>query len=234
MDTNNIYFKIYQKKTTDELKEVIANTNSDSDTRLIAFQILEEREELSEELIQLKKDVTQKLEKVLKNEISVDRYNTFFPRLIAMFIDGVVINLFGYITNPFINSESVIIVNLVYFISIAGTYLYSILLHGYSGQTIGKMFTGVKIFDKSENAKLSFRQAIIRDIIPLGGTLILYILSIFGLVLKNGFISSTALFVMGLILIWSLLEIITMLFDSKGRALHDFIAGTVVLRIKEK
>jgi len=39
---------------------------------------------------------------------------------------------------------------------------------------------------------------------------------------------------MGLILIWSLLEIITMLFDRKGRAIHDFIAGTVVLRIKDQ
>jgi len=192
MDTNNIYLKIYQKKTTSELKEIIANTNSDSDTRLIAFQILEEREELSEEFIQLKKDITQKLEKALKNEVSEERYDTFSRRLMAMFIDGVVINLFGYFTKPFLNSESIVIVNLVFFISIVGTYLYSILLHGTCGQTIGKMFAGVKIFDKSENRILSFKQAIIRDLIPLTGTLILYTLSLFELALKNDLVNYSA------------------------------------------
>ena len=33
--------------------------------------------------------------------------------------------------------------------------------------------------------------------------------------------------------IWSILDIITMLFSDKRRALHDLIAGTVVLRLKK-
>ncbi|MDC2890391.1 hypothetical protein [Psychrosphaera algicola] len=33
-------------------------------------------------------------------------------------------------------------------------------------------------------------------------------------------------------LLWHLLEIVTMLFSAKNRAFHDFIAGTVVVRIQ--
>ena len=62
----------------------------------------------------------------------------------------------------------------------------------------------------------------------------LYILSLFELLHNKGMLSSIGLVVMALIITWSLLEIITMLFNKKGRALHDMIAGTVVLRIKDK
>ena len=34
-------------------------------------------------------------------------------------------------------------------------------------------------------------------------------------------------------LVWSLLEIATMLTNSKRRALHDLIAGTVVVRVSQ-
>ena len=33
--------------------------------------------------------------------------------------------------------------------------------------------------------------------------------------------------------VWSILEVTTMLINSKRRALHDFIAGTVVMRVSQ-
>jgi uncharacterized RDD family membrane protein YckC len=34
----------------------------------------------------------------------------------------------------------------------------------------------------------------------------------------------------GMLAIWSILEIVTMMFDEKNRALHDKIADTVVIK----
>jgi len=48
---------------------------------------------------------------------------------------------------------------------------YSIALHARFGQTIGKMVAGVRVLDVSE-AKLSLKQAFLRDIIPLVLTLV--------------------------------------------------------------
>jgi uncharacterized RDD family membrane protein YckC len=108
------------------------------------------------------------------------------------------------------------------------------LFHGFTGQTIGKMVIGIKIFDKSEKLKISFGQAILRDIVPLGLTLIIYLISILGLSRDNSELTFSSLLILYILVIWSILEIITLLFNKKHRALHDIIAGTVVLKIIER
>ena len=118
--------------------------------------------------------------------------------------------------------------------------IYSIVMHGKFGQTLGKMATHVKVLDISENP-LTVPQAIKRDIIPL-------FFSIVGIILVAPTILSGAnimdpasiKFDASFYIItftsaaWFIVEIITMLFSKKRRALHDFIAGSVVIRLPQQ
>lgn len=235
MDSDNFYYRIYQKKSTFELKEVIADSNIAIDTKLTAIKILEDRGELNEELAALKIALDQKRIELLTNEVSEDKYDTFSARFGANIIDGLILRLIGFVLVHLNTSDSIFVINPMNIIILFFPYLYTILLQGFTGQTIGKMFMGIKIFDKDERVKISFMQAVLRDIVPLGLTLALYI--IFSpLVLSDGSESVTlsALSLMYILAIWSIVEIISLLFNKKRRALHDFIAGTVVLKIKDR
>lgn len=234
MEINNFYYNIYFKKTTDELLSVINNSNSEIDTKLTVIKILEDRGELREDLKALKIELDQRRKELLNNKIAVDRYSTLGDRLFANMIDGFILRLLGFmisfinVSDSFFNSKILLPIALLY------PVLYTILFHGFAGQTIGKMIIGIKIFDKSEKVKNSFGQAVLRDIVPLGGMLVFYLISIFGLTSNSSVLTFSTLFLLYIIVIWSLLEIITLLFNKKHRALHDIIAGTVVLKINDR
>jgi uncharacterized RDD family membrane protein YckC len=107
-------------------------------------------------------------------------------------------------------------------------------MHGTRGQTLGKMACNVIVLDVSEQ-RLNMRQAVLRDIL---GVILLPIglaidiprivkgidVSIAGDLTTIDWIINYAAFG------WFLIEIVTMLTNSKRRALHDFIAGSVVIR----
>jgi len=234
METNNFYYNIYLKKSSDELLGVINNSNSEINSKLIAIKILEDRGELPEDLKALKNELDQKHKELLNNKISADRYSSLGDRFFANMIDGFILRLLGLIisfinvSDSFFNSKILLPITLLYPI------LYTILFHGFTGQTIGKMVIGIKIFDKSEKLKISFGQAILRDIVPLGLTLIIYLISILGLSRDNSELTFSSLLILYILVIWSILEIVTLLFNKKRRALHDIIAGTVVLKIIER
>ncbi len=230
--SENFYQRIYNKKTSDELREIISNVNSANDSKVMAIDILESRDELTEQLREYRDQLNQKREILKFSEIAIDRYKTISYRISANVVDGFVIGLLGLFYKLFENSDSSFVLKLVQFISVFSPYFYSIIFHGYNGQTIGKMLMGIRIYDKNEKDIISFKQALLRDIIPLGGILVLYIILTFDPNQNLGFLILISLFFSYLLLIWSGLEIITMLFNNKRRALHDFVAGTVVLRIK--
>ncbi|MGH9818982.1 MAG: RDD family protein [Pyrinomonadaceae bacterium] len=73
------------------------------------------------------------------------------------------------------------------------------ILPAVGGQTIGKMLTGIRIV-KMDGSSVSFGTILLRDLVG-------YLIT--GVTLGLGFIFS--------------------IFSSKGRALHDYIAGTVVV-----
>jgi len=233
MNPDNLYYKIYQKKTSEELIEVINNHNSAIDTKMIAFQILDDRQELTADLKIIREELNQEFHKALTNSMAENRYDTFGRRVFALWIDGVIISILRYATKPFEDSSSDFVLNFIFFASLFLPYLYTILFHGFSGQTIGKMIAGIKILDKSEATDINFSQAILRDIIPLMGVLVLFLLSVFGLLDESGNAKYSAIIFSSIILSWSILEIMTMIFNEKRRALHDYIAGTVVLRVKD-
>ena len=115
--------------------------------------------------------------------------------------------------------------------------LYSVAMHTKYGQTIGKMVMGVKVLDVTES-KLSLRQALLRDAVPIlfsiiatmqGLPLVLAGLSPYKSGADLNWIDTLTLCGS---LIWFGAELATMLTNSKRRAIHDYIAGSVVVRVR--
>jgi len=194
---------------------------------------LEKRGELNDELNSLKIELEKSRLNLLKSEISPDKYSTFWERVAANAIDTSLLKILGFASALFISSSSDANQTLV-IISLFFPYCYSIVFHGYFGQTIGKMFMGIKIFDKDEFTQITMKQALLRDCIPLIFATILLILSLFGLANEETGTNTATIILSVIVMSWAILEIVTLLFNQKRRALHDFVAGTVVLRIKDR
>jgi len=226
-----MYYNIYNRKNDDELKLLLTDSNYTDDAKLCAIKILRDRGYSHDELIQLEKEIKTKRITNYRTGVARNRYNTVFDRFLAMWIDGFIIGIISWFLKFPLDTNLGLIIGIVAIIELALPFAYSIILHGSSGQTLGKMVMNVKIFDKDEKKIISYKQALLRDIIPLSIIMLVQILSFFSNIVGMSFITYISTVLMFLLLSWSLLEIVTMLFDSKKRALHDYIAGTVVLKI---
>lgn len=166
------------------------------------------------------------------------KYRTFWPRVWAGFIDGLVflpvalVNLLAYR-----DGVPVLLRGTWFVASSFGFIAYVVIMHARYGQTLGKMANHVRVLDVSET-RLSARQAFMREIVPIVTTLIDVAYRLpsvmaganptrpaqpadlgpgFWLAFAGGF---------G----WFIAELVTMLTNEKRRAVHDFIAGSVVVR----
>jgi len=166
----------------------------------------------------------------------MEKYQTFWPRFCAGFIDGLIFLPLSF-ADSFLSAPergpAIIIIwsGIIY----SAYWLYSVLLHSRYGQTLGKMAMKIKVLDVLEVRIPTFRQAFLRDIgyILLNTLSLVYLIY---LVLAGQYVRGTEISaVPGQILtqaglVWFLLEIVTMVTNPKRRALHDYIAGTVVIR----
>ena len=104
--------------------------------------------------------------------------------------------------------------------------LYYILMHYHYGQTVGKMIVNVKVLDASE-ASINFGQSILRSLPQL-------IPVMFAVSFSTADNSETAEFWARTVYAFSgafyLIDALVCAASEKHRALHDFIAGTVVVR----
>ncbi len=96
------------------------------------------------------------------------------------------------------------------------------------------MVTGVIVLSHRVG-KLSFLQAVLRNIdqVILSPLVIILVMRnvAAGNLINRGLGDQRLLMWCGFVmLIWTGLELLTMLFNSKRRAIHDYIAGTVVIR----
>jgi uncharacterized RDD family membrane protein YckC len=168
----------------------------------------------------------------------MDKYKTFGPRFWAGFVDGLVflpINVFdSYLSSP-ARGPTILISWAI--VSYSAFWLYSVSLHARYGQTLGKRAMHVKVMDVSEERIPSLRQAFLRDVgyIALNTSSLIYFIYT---VVAHKYVTGTEQVnsLPGMILAfaslgWFLLEVITMLTNSKRRAIHDLIAKTVVLKV---
>jgi len=167
-----------------------------------------------------------------------EKYNTFWPRVGAAFIDAIVIFIPLTILNYLILSvwqiKSTFFLFLWFIFNSLAFFIYSVLMHGFLGQTIGKMNFKIKVRDLSE-AKLTMRQALLRDIIPIILIIIAIIFETPSIIQNDHYYYNEQLRISTVILkylnyVWILIEVATMLLNEKRRAVHDYIAKSVVIK----
>ncbi len=172
---------------------------------------------------------------MISKDKNITKYHTRFRRFFSFIIDGILfvpliwiddllwdskVPLFGYFIWVLICS----IIPIVY-------YTYS---HAYFSQTIGKWVCRVRVIDYNSESRITLAQSLLRYIVPilLLPYSVYYFLSTYSSSLLNRDFEESALLVVTLILItWVLSEIICMRVNKKCRAIHDFIAKTVVVKI---
>lgn len=164
------------------------------------------------------------------------KYNTFWPRFFAGWIDYFVLLPLDWIDSwAFAPNQPIPLIIVWSLISYPVYWLYSVLMHGFYGQTVGKMVCKVKVMDISEKP-MSMPQAFLRDSVHIGTNTLGLILFLY--VRLVGELSESTIVKLAVYIIvfgsfgWFLIEVITMLTNKKRRALHDIIAGTVVVRTR--
>jgi len=164
----------------------------------------------------------------------MNRYQTFWKRIIATLIDGLVflpmIILNFWIVDAEVSDRIYFVVALVEAIFGIG---YSVLLHWKYGQTLGKMVVKVRVLDISEKP-INFWQALLRDVayITDGVLYLAVMLTLFEVGYSRTMLfESIGLYLSIPILVWLAIDTVVCIKNRKYRALHDFIAGTVVVRL---
>ena len=168
------------------------------------------------------------------------KYRTFWRRFFAEFVDALVLSPVSLATGwvwRHADSVPLPLLALHYLVSRLLFFIYEIYFLGAHGQTPGKMALGIVVLDVSERRHVSYRQALLRNAVPLGFMLLLLPYQLFQiltgrfyLLLPGGRPDAISWILSQVLMVWFLLEIVTMTFNSKRRALHDLIAGSVVVK----
>ena len=170
-------------------------------------------------------------------------YATFWQRFAAMWIDFFVL-LPLMVVDVWLQSMSLVAAIILVVPTTAAYWAYTIYCHGRFGKTIGKHAMGIRVV-QTTGERIGWREAWLRSSVDV-------VLSVFGVI--SSFVALAAIadsqyygvgwiqrgqnlhalepswlawtYTAGQIWIWS--ELVVMLFNKRRRALHDFIAGTVV------
>ena len=175
-----------------------------------------------------------------ENEMIDQKYRTFGKRFCAGFVDGLVLLPISLLTNWIWAHHGGIPIILLASFHLGTSviyYAYNIYFLGKYGQTLGKMALKITVLDVSEQQHVTYLQAFKRDAVPLAVTVMILPYELYQIItgrfylLHPGTMPDKASMVLAFVFMgWFLMEIITMMFSSKRRALHDFIAGSVVVR----
>jgi uncharacterized RDD family membrane protein YckC len=163
-------------------------------------------------------------------------YRTFWRRFWAGWIDGVVF-LPIVLLNRWIwaHVSSVAVLGLWHVLHMNLWFAYTVIGHAVWGQTVGKRITGVKVMQMSRE-RLGLKRALLRDS-PWLAIGVLGLVADFPKVMAGtnpAHVKDPG--TLGLIFMWGgmawfVLELGTMLLNQKRRAVHDLIAGSVVVRV---
>lgn len=160
-----------------------------------------------------------------------ERYRTFWRRFGAALVDSLIIIPVAAagVWSESLAEFSAVIINVAVGFAVSA---YSVMLHWRYGKTIGKMATGVTVLSNSDETRITLRQAILRDSPLIAVETIYILLDIFYLVggTSTVLVSSVEAVLLWFPLFWYIAEFMTMLSNEKRRAIHDLIAGTVVVK----
>jgi uncharacterized RDD family membrane protein YckC len=163
------------------------------------------------------------------------KYSTFGRRFCAGILDGLIFWPIGWLCDfAYTHSTSAFFHVPIFIINSVACLVYTIWMHGRFGQTLGKMACRVIVLDVSEQP-LSMKQAVLRDILDVVLTPIYLAINIPRIVHGVDIYSPANITTFDTIMFystfgWFFIEVVTMLTNRKRRALHDFIAGSVVVR----
>jgi len=167
----------------------------------------------------------------------MNKYDTFWRRFFALIIDGIVLSIIGKIQAIIPQTDSKVLSIAYSLLTTNIPYIYVVLMIGKYGQTLGKMAMSIKVVDNDTEDKIGYYQSFMREAVPIFivNAAIIIIAILFTDIDLTTFEFSTLGYIIlflpsGMLMIWSILEIVTMLIDEKNRALHDKIADTVVVR----
>lgn len=162
----------------------------------------------------------------------MEKYKTFFPRLVAYLIDGFIMMPLAVLNSWFLQAEFSPV--FFYFwipISLMIAPAYTILMHAAYGQTLGKMYMSVKVLSSAEEP-VSFFQAFVREAPEVAHRILLIYFGIafLGTSPEDENAQKVFSFIMTIAGVWGLADILTFFTNEKRRALHDYLAGTVVVK----
>jgi uncharacterized RDD family membrane protein YckC len=151
--------------------------------------------------------------------------------MLAFLIDGTVISTLTGLIAWIVRADIGMVVNVIMALAYSSvTAAYAVYMHGRFGQTLGKFIARVRV-TRRDGSRLSYRQAAVRDFLPclLVPVSMWYALN----QVITGELPDLSLYnsVSSLALAWVFLELLTMLLNNERRAIHDFIADTVVVRV---
>jgi uncharacterized RDD family membrane protein YckC len=157
------------------------------------------------------------------------RYQTFWLRLGALFLDGVIFlpmsMLVPYLTgiDPSTSLSWLIFINLI-------SFAYSICSHGLYGYTIGKKLMNIQVVSHQDETKLiGINNSIKREAIGI---------ALFIVELSFRIVSSSPELLGTVVMItsfgWFAAELTTMFLNEKRRSVHDLLAGSVVINLSVK
>jgi len=172
-------------------------------------------------------------------------YAGFWPRTLAMIVDGIIVVVVGMVAIFFAGFASWLAAIFMEFILYVLFSLYSILLTGIYGQTIGKWVAGIKVIPL-DGSKITIKHGFLRYSVDLLASLLITSSTVIALLAidpiqfdTSGFWEQQQLIVnntptwysvvKNISTVWVLSELVVLMFNKKRRAIHDFIAGTVVV-----
>jgi len=164
------------------------------------------------------------------------KYHTFWQRLLAAFIDGLLFAAVLYLESFAFNFEYNQENQLQQAFNGLQLALYVAVMQGIWGQTIGKMVTNIKVVDFKSEQAIALKQSFKRESVNLvinSVWISLLLISVIYIAFNNALSKPLIYTIAGfsiLALVWIIAEFVTMLLNEKRRSIHDFIGGTVVIR----
>ena len=171
-------------------------------------------------------------------------YAGFWRRALSLIIDAVIIIPPVIAIHVYVVPLSIKAAFLAYLLSGLLATAYPVVFHARWGQTIGKMVTGIRVI-RLDGKPIHLREAFLRSSVDI----IIWLFFIAGVTYMflawegpplNSMSYNDRVHLFSRLNptekiyrvaadVWTLSEIVVLLFNKKKRAVHDFIAGTVVI-----